>query len=53
MSISIRDLEELVEIRENVRCSIESLKVCWSCECVAECTPQLIDDGPEVWLCGW
>ena len=52
MSISIRELEELVGIREKVRRSIESLEFCWSCECIAECRPQLVDDGPEVWLCG-
>ena len=51
MPLSIAEFDELTEMRENIRRSVEALELCWSCQCVAECEPAPVDDGPPVWLC--
>ena len=51
MQISLSELQELTEMRENIRRTIEALELCWSCERVSECEPVVVDDGPPVWLC--
>lgn len=51
MQISLEEFQELTEMRENIRRTIEALEVCWSCQKVSECEPAIVDDGPPVWLC--
>ena len=51
MYTSVAEFEELVQMRENVRRSLQTLEVCWSCEKVSDCEQQVVDDGPPVWLC--
>ena len=51
MQLSIAEFDELTQMRENIRRSVEALELCWSCQCVAECEPAPVDDGPPVWLC--
>ena len=51
MSITILEMEELQEMKENVRRSILALELCHRCERITECEPTLADDAPPVWLC--
>jgi hypothetical protein len=51
MQLSITEFDELTQMRENIRRSIEALELCWSCQCISECEPAPVDDGPPVWLC--
>ena len=51
MQISLAEFQELTEMRENIRRTLEALELCWSCERVSECEPVVVDDGPPVWLC--
>ena len=51
MSNTLAEVEELGEIRENVRRCIEALEFCWSCQRVSECRQGYVDDGSVVWLC--
>ena len=51
MNITITQLEELQEMKENVRWSIQCLELCLDCDCISECELIPIDDGSPVWLC--
>ena len=51
MNLSIMEMEELTEMKENIRRSIEALEVCCSCDYISECVAVLLDDEPPVWLC--
>lgn len=52
MYTSVTDLDELHEMRENIRRSVKALEVCWSCQRVSECEQAVVDDAAPVWLCG-
>ncbi|MBI4464413.1 MAG: hypothetical protein HY647_06885 [Acidobacteria bacterium] len=45
------ETQELTEMRENIRRSVEALELCWSCQYISECRQSYIDDGSAVWLC--
>jgi hypothetical protein len=51
MNITITEQEELQEMKENIRRSIQCLELCLDCECISECELIPIDDGSPVWLC--
>jgi hypothetical protein len=51
MNITLLEIEELQEMKENIRRSIELLELCLDCECISECTLIPIDDGSPVWFC--
>ena len=51
MYSSQTEIEELLEMRENIRRSVEALELCWSCQRISECQPGYVDDGSIVWLC--
>jgi hypothetical protein len=51
MQVTAAEVEELSQMRENIRRSVDALELCWSCQRVAECEPATVDDGPPVWLC--
>ena len=51
MNITITEHEELQEMKENIRRSIQCLELCLDCECISECELIPIDDGSPVWLC--
>ena len=44
-------IEELAEMRENVRRTVNALEWCWGCERISECEQTYVDDGAPVWLC--
>jgi hypothetical protein len=46
-----RHLQELHQIREHVRRSVQALEICWSCQRICECNAEILDDGPPVWIC--
>ena len=48
---SLTELDELNEMRENIRRTVEALEVCWSCQRVSECEQRSVDDSASVWLC--
>jgi len=51
MHASMTELDELQEMRENIRRSLAALELCWSCQRVCECEQDLVDDAAPVWLC--
>ena len=51
MPLTMTETEELSQMRENIRRSVDALEICWSCQRVSECEPATVDDGPPVWLC--
>jgi hypothetical protein len=51
MPKSMTETEELSQMRDNIRRSVDALELCWSCQRVSECEPATVDDGPPVWLC--
>ena len=51
MQLTLTEVEEISHMKDNIRRSVDSLELCWSCERVAECEPSAVDDGPPVWLC--
>lgn len=52
MDIGLTEFRELISIRENVRQSVESLELCWSCQRVCECEQWLVNEAVPLWLCG-
>ena len=51
MYTSTAELDELSEMRENIRRSVQALELCWSCQRVSECEQRIVDDSAPVWLC--
>jgi hypothetical protein len=51
MQLTMTETEELTQMRDNIRRSVDALELCWSCQRVSECEPSTVDDGPPVWLC--
>lgn len=51
MYTSTAELDELIEMRENIRRSVQALELCWSCQRVCECEQRIVDDAAPVWLC--
>jgi hypothetical protein len=51
MQLTMTETEELSQMRDNIRRSVDALELCWSCQRVSECEPATVDDGPPVWLC--
>ena len=52
MYTSVTELDELQEMRENIRRGVSALELCWSCQRVSECEQDVVDDAAPVWLCG-
>jgi hypothetical protein len=42
---------ELKEMRKNIRRTVNSLEVCWSCQRICECKQWLVNKGFPIWLC--
>ena len=51
MQLTITEFEELSQMRENIRRSVDALELCWSCQRVSECEPVVVDDAIPVWMC--
>ena len=51
MQLTMTEAEELSQMRDNIRRSVDALELCWSCQRVCECEPVTVDDGPPVWMC--
>ena len=51
MHTSTTELDELHQMQENIRRSVEALEICWSCQRVSECSQYVVDDAAPVWLC--
>ncbi len=51
MQLTITEFEELTQMRENIRRSVDALELCWSCQRVSECEPVVVDDAIPVWMC--
>ena len=47
----VKDVQEMVEMRENVRRVVESLELCWRCQNVSECQKYVLGNMVLVWLC--
>lgn len=47
----MKDVQEMVEMRDNVRRAVESLELCWRCQNVAECQKYVLGNMVLVWLC--
>jgi len=45
------EVQELAEMRENIRRHVDALEQCWSCQRISECQQVVVDDGAPVWLC--
>ncbi|MBI3894602.1 MAG: hypothetical protein HY313_01590 [Acidobacteria bacterium] len=52
MTEMLEEVQELVQMRENIRRHVDSLELCWSCQRVSECEKKMVDDSAPVWLCG-
>ncbi|OFV96146.1 MAG: hypothetical protein A3F68_04755 [Acidobacteria bacterium RIFCSPLOWO2_12_FULL_54_10] len=51
MTMLITEIQEITEIRGNVRRHVLALELCWSCQNISECQQSTVDDGGPVWLC--
>lgn len=51
MYTSAAEIEELEAMRKNIRESIATLELCWSCQRVSHCDIAMVDDAAPVWLC--
>ena len=47
----LTSVEDLAEMRENVRRAVSSLDVCWRCQRVSECQKYILGNLVLVWLC--
>ena len=47
----LKQTENLLEMRENVRKAVQSLDVCWRCQRVSECQKYILGNLVLVWLC--
>ncbi|MBI1955914.1 MAG: hypothetical protein HYS38_05925 [Acidobacteria bacterium] len=45
------EVQELVQMRDNIRRHVDALELCWSCQRISECEQAVVDDGAPVWLC--
>ena len=52
MHTSHTEIDELREMRNNVRRGVNALEICWSCEKLCEVSRTVLGDGNRVWLCG-
>ena len=44
-------VQELVQMKENVRRAVEALELCWRCQRVSECQKYVLGNMVLVWLC--
>jgi hypothetical protein len=51
MYTSAEELDELEAMRKNIRESVATLELCWSCQRVSHCDIAMVDDAAPVWLC--
>ena len=51
MNELLMEFQELKEMKENIRRSVNALELCWGCERICECKQQTVDDAAPVWLC--
>ena len=51
MYTSAAELDELEAMRKNIRESVATLELCWSCQRVSHCDIAMVDDAAPVWLC--
>ena len=51
MQLTITETEQLSQMRDNIRRSVDALELCWSCQRVSECEQRIVDDSAPVWLC--
>ena len=51
MYASRTELDELHEMRANIRRGVDALELCWSCQRIAACEQTVVDDAAPVWLC--
>ena len=47
----LKQTDNLMEMRENVRKAVQSLDVCWRCQRVSECQKYILGNLVLVWLC--
>ena len=47
----VKEGQEMVEMRANVRRAVESLELCWRCQRVSECQKYVLGNMVLVWLC--
>jgi hypothetical protein len=52
MYTSAAEIAELEAMRKNIRESVATLELCWSCQRVSDCDIAMVDDAAPVWLCG-
>ena len=51
MSTSATEMQELRQMRDNIRRSVQALELCWSCQSICDGEAVIIGDGPPVSLC--
>ena len=51
MTTQVMSPQTLLEMKENVRRTVESLDVCWRCQNVTECRRHVFGNLVLVWLC--
>ena len=51
MSSSLAEMDELRELRSNIRRGVNSLEVCWACGVVCEGSAWKLSGRQQVWLC--
>jgi len=47
----VKEGQEMVEMKANVRRAVESLELCWRCQRVSECQKYVLGNMVLVWLC--
>ena len=51
MDLTVKEFQELIQMRENIRQKVHLLELCWSCQRVCECQQWLVNESVPVWLC--
>ncbi len=49
--LQLKDGQEMVQMKENVRRAVEALELCWRCQRVSECQKYVLGNMVLVWLC--
>ena len=49
--LELKEGQEMVQMKENVRRAVDALELCWRCQRVSECQKYVLGNMVLVWLC--
>ena len=49
--LEVKEGQEMVQMKENVRRAVDALELCWRCQRISECQKYVLGNMVLVWLC--